>query len=203
MRAIGPERAGVRVSDGRGEEVPGGGVVDLPPGARPAPAEPYEPVARRRDRAPLWSMSGAPGAPRRLWESLLSTWTVAGGLIAVVYSVGPVKDAVGSAPWLMGPGLWVMTALGGGMLLRRLPGRSYPARALAVATLAGGAADALVVSTGHPWPGLVTGVGVFSVAMALLGGAGGRRLQHGAPRPRAGDVAGGASRETHRPDGIR
>ena len=36
---------------------------------------------------------------------------------------------------------------------------------------AGGAADALVVSTGHPRPGLVTGVGVFWVAMALLGGS--------------------------------
>ncbi len=120
---------------------------------------------------------------RRLGESLIATWTVAGGLIALVYSVGALRDAVRSAPWLMGPGLWVMTALGAGALLRRLPGRNYPARALAVATLAGGAADALVVSTGHPWPGLVTGVGVFSVAMALLGASDGRRRQHGAPGP--------------------
>jgi hypothetical protein len=125
-------------------------------------------------------MSDAPGMPGRLGESLVATWTVAGGLIAAVYSVGPVKDAVGSAPWLIGPGLWVMTALGAGALLRRLPGRSYPARALAVATLAGGAADALVVAAGHPWPGLVAGVSVFSVAMALLGGSGGRRRHHGA-----------------------
>ena len=120
---------------------------------------------------------------RRLGESLIATWTVAGGLIALVYSVGALRDAVRSAPWLMGPGLWVVTALGAGALLRRLPGRNYPARAVAVATLAGGAADALVVSTGHPWPGLVAGVGVFSVAMALLGGSDGRRRQHGAPGP--------------------
>jgi hypothetical protein len=76
---------------------------------------------------------------------------------------------VGSAPWLMGPGLWIVTAFGAGALLRRLPGRSYSARGIAVSTLLGGAADALVVSTGHPWPGLVTGVGVFSVSMALVG----------------------------------
>jgi hypothetical protein len=117
----------------------------------------------------------APGSRRRLGESLVATWTVAGGLIALVYSVGGVTDAVRSAPWLVGPGLWVVTALGAGTLLRRLPGRDYPPRALALATLAGGAADALVVAAGHPWPGLVTGVGVFSVTMALLGGSGGRR----------------------------
>jgi hypothetical protein len=127
--------------------------------------------------------SGTPGTAGRLGESLLATWTVAGGLIALVYSVGAIKDAVRSAPWVMGPGLWVMTALGAGAVLGRLPGRSYPARALAVATVAGGAADALVVSTGHPWVGLVTGVGVFSVTMALLGGSDGPRRQHGAPGP--------------------
>jgi hypothetical protein len=118
--------------------------------------------------------SAAPGTAGRLGESLIATWTVAGGLIALVYSVGTVRDAVRSTPWLMGPGLWVMTALGAGALVRRLPGRSYSGWALAVATLAGGAADALVVSTGHPWPGLVTGVGVFSVSLALLGGSGER-----------------------------
>lgn len=126
---------------------------------------------------------GSPGARTgRLGESLVATWSVAGVLIAVVYSVGPVRDAVGSAPWLMGPGLWVVTAAGAGALLRRLPGRDYSARALAVATIAGGAADALVVSTGHPWPGLATGVGVFSLVMALLGGSSGRRRQHVSPR---------------------
>jgi hypothetical protein len=127
--------------------------------------------------------SGTPGTAGRLGESLLATWTVAGGLIALVYSVGTVKDAVRSAPWLMGPGLWVMTALGAGVLLRRLPGRNYSARTLAVATVAGGAADALVVSTGHPWPGLVTGVGVFSAAMAFLGGLDERRQQPRTPGP--------------------
>jgi len=91
--------------------------------------------------------SGTPGTAGRLGESLIATWTVAGGLIALVYSVGAIKDAVRSAPWVMGPGLWVVTALGAGAVLGRLPGRSYPARALAVATVAGGAADALVVST--------------------------------------------------------
>lgn len=111
------------------------------------------------------------GAPGRLGESLLATWTVAGGLIAIVYSVGPVRDAVSSAPWLMGPGLWVVTALGAGTLLRRLPGRSYSVRGLAISTLVGGAADALVVSTGHPWPGLVIGVGAFSASVALFGGS--------------------------------
>jgi hypothetical protein len=111
----------------------------------------------------------APGAAGRLGESLLATWTVAGGLVALVFSAEPMESAVRSAPWLMGPGLWVATALGAGALLRRLPGRSYPGRALAVATVVGGAADALVVAAGHPWPGLVVGVGVFSLAMALLG----------------------------------
>ena len=98
----------------------------------------------------------------------MATWTVAGGLIALVYSIGGVTDAVRSAPWLMGPGLWVVTALGAGTLLRRLPGRDYPVRALVVATLAGGAADALVVSAGHPWPGLVTGVGAVSYTHLTL-----------------------------------
>lgn len=139
-------------------------------------------------------------APRtwagRLGETLVATWTVAGGLIAVVYSVEPVREAVGSAPWLVGPGLWVVTALGAGTLLRRLPGRDYPAGAVALATLAGGAADALVVLAGHPWPGLVTGVGVFSVVMALLGGSGGRRRRAGSPHrpaePRGGRAQPGA-----------
>lgn len=112
----------------------------------------------------------APGTGRRLSESLVATWTVAGGLIALVYSVGAVGDAVRAAPWLMGPALWVATALGADALLRRLPGRDYPPRVLVAATVAGGAADALVVSAGHPWPGLVTGVGVFALAMSLLGG---------------------------------
>ena len=48
----------------------------------------------------------APGTGRRLGESLLATWTVAGGLIVLVYSIGGVMHAVRSAPWLMGPGLW-------------------------------------------------------------------------------------------------
>jgi ferredoxin len=49
------------------------------------------------------------------------------------------------------------------------PGRAYSGRAIALATLAGGGADALVVAAGHPWPGLATGVGVFAATMALLG----------------------------------
>ena len=111
----------------------------------------------------------APGAAGRLGESLLAAWSVAGGLVALVFSVEPVESAVRSAPWLVGPGLWVATALGAGTILRRLPGRDYSGRALAVATVAGGAADALVVAAGHPWPGLVAGIGVFSVAMSLQG----------------------------------
>jgi hypothetical protein len=87
----------------------------------------------------------APGAGRRLAESLLAAWIVAGGLIAVVYSSGAVRDAVRSAPWLLGPGLWVTTALAAGALLCRLPERDYPGGALALATLADGAGDALVV----------------------------------------------------------
>jgi hypothetical protein len=34
----------------------------------------------------------------------------------------------------MGPGLWLVTALGAGALLRRVPGRDYPGRAIALAT---------------------------------------------------------------------
>jgi hypothetical protein len=144
----------------------------------------------RTDRSPSverWvPPMGTPGTTGRLGESLIATWAVAGGLIALVYSIGPIRDAVRSAPWLMGPGLWVMTALGAGTILGRLPGRDYSGRTLAVATFAGGAADGLVVSTGHPWPGLVTGAGVFSVVMALLGGPGGGRRHHGTPRSAAG-----------------
>lgn len=82
----------------------------------------------------------------------MTAWIVAGGLIALVYSAGPLRDAVRSAPWLMGPGLWLLTALGAGALLRSLPGRDYPRAALALATIAGGGADALVVAAGHPGP---------------------------------------------------
>ena len=92
---------------------------------------------------------------------------MAGSLIAVVYSAGRVQDAVDAVPWLMGPTLWILTALGSGAILRGLPGRGYPAWGLLAATVAGGAADALVVAAGHPWPGLVVGVVVFSIAMAL------------------------------------
>lgn len=111
----------------------------------------------------------------------MTAWIVAGGLIALVYSAGPLRDAVRSAPWLMGPGLWLLTALGAGALLRSLPGRDYPRAALALATIAGGGADALVVAAGHPWPGLVVGVGVFAATAALLGGSTLARGPHRAP----------------------
>ena len=62
-----------------------------------------------------------------------------------------------------------LTALGAGAVLRRLPDHEYPGQALALGTIAGAAADAFVVSAGHPWPGLVAGVGVFASTMALLG----------------------------------
>jgi hypothetical protein len=112
----------------------------------------------------------APGTPRRLGDALLTTWTLAGGLIAVVFSVGPVEDAVRAAPWLMGPGLWLATALASGALLRAVARWQLSAPVLGAATLVGGAADALVVAAGHPWPGLIVGIAVFSVVVALAGG---------------------------------
>lgn len=119
-------------------------------------------------------LAGAPpplgeGWPGRLGEALLATWTVAGGLIAVVYSVEPALEAAREAPWLMGPALWVATALGAGAILRRLPTWSLPGRRLAAAALVGAVADGLIVATVGPWPGLIAGVGVFSVAAAALG----------------------------------
>lgn len=120
----------------------------------------------------------APAPVARLGESLLATGAVAGALIAVVYSVRPVTTAVRRAPWIAGPALWVLTALGAATVLRSLPGRDYAAAAVVVATAVGGSADALVVARGRPWPGLAVGVWVFSVAMALLGGP--RRAGHGA-----------------------
>lgn len=121
----------------------------------------------RPDAAPP-RPAGAAGTVARVGEPLLVTWTVAGVLIAIVYSVDALQGAVRSAPWLMGPGLWLLTALSAGTVLRRLPGRDYPVAAVAVATVAGAAADGLVVVAGHPWPGLVIGVAVFSVVMALM-----------------------------------
>jgi hypothetical protein len=115
----------------------------------------------------------APAAGRRLGESLVATSSVAGGLIAVVYSSGSARDAVRAAPWVMGPALWAATAAGAGAILRRLPDRRYPVPVIVVAAVAGGAADALVVAAGHPWPGLAVGVAVFSGTMALLGRPGG------------------------------
>jgi len=112
----------------------------------------------------------APGAPRRLGDALLTTWTVAGGLIAVVFSVGPVEEAVRAAPWLMGPGRWLLSALGSGALLRSVARWELSAPVLGAATLVGGAADGLVVAAGHPWPGLVVGIAVFSAVAALAGG---------------------------------
>jgi hypothetical protein len=115
------------------------------------------------------------GAPGRVGESIIAAWTVAGTLVALVFSIGPVEDAVRSAPWLMGPALWIATAVGAGVLLSRLPGRRYPAATIAVATIAGAAADGLVVAGGHPWPGLVVGVVVYALAMGLLVGGPGAR----------------------------
>ena len=91
------------------------------------------------------------------------------GLVALVYAAYPLRDAVRSAPWVMGPGLWLCTALGAGSLLRSRPARDQPRRALALATVAGGGADALVVAAGHRWPGLVIGIAVFAATTAILG----------------------------------
>lgn len=145
-----------------------------------------EPPAR--ERAPL---PGAPpplgvGWPGRLGEALLATWTVAGALIAVVWSIEPALEVTRDAPWLVGPGLWVATALGAGAILRRLPTWRLPARRLAAAALVGAAADAAVVATVGPWPGLVVGVLAFSAAAAVLGAPEGDRVAGagaGAVRP--------------------
>jgi hypothetical protein len=123
------------------------------------------------------------GAPGRVGESIIAAWTVAGTLVALVFTIGPLEDAVRSAPWLMGPALWIATALGAGLLLSRLPGRRYTAAAIAAATIVGAAADGLVVAAGHPWPGLVVGVAVYAVVMGLLGGPGTRAA--GAPLARS------------------
>ena len=63
-----------------------------------------------------------------------------------------------------------MTALASGGLLRAVARWELPAPVLGAATLVGGVADGLVVATGHPWPGLVVGIAVFSVVAALAGG---------------------------------
>lgn len=104
----------------------------------------------------------------RVGEPLVATWTVAGALIALIYSVGALHEAVHEVPWLMGPILWILTALGSAAILRGLPGHDYPSWGLLTAVVAGGVGDGLVVIAGHPWPGLVVGVVVFSIAMALL-----------------------------------
>jgi hypothetical protein len=128
------------------------------------------------------------GVAGRAGESLVAAWTVAGTLVALVFTIGPLEDAVRSVPWLMGPVLWVATALGAGALLAHLPGRSYSAAAVVLATIAGAAADGLVVAAGHPWPGLVVGVAAYSLAMGLLGGPG--RRPAGAAAERTGWQAG-------------
>lgn len=125
----------------------------------------------------------APGVPGRVGESIVAAWTVAGTLVALVFTIGPLEEAVRSVPWLMGPALWLATALGAGVLLSRLPGRRYTAATVLVATVVGAAVDGLVVAVGHPWPGLVVGVAVYAVAMGLLGGA--DRRAAGAPAARA------------------
>jgi hypothetical protein len=135
------------------------------------------------------ALAGPAGPVARVGEPLLAASLVAASLIAVVYAVDPVERAVRAAPWAMGPALWVMTTVGAGAVLRRLPGRAYPARALVVAALAGGALDALVVAAGHPWPGLVCGITAFAVVTAALrarGARGGPRRGSGTPPPRAG-----------------
>ena len=109
------------------------------------------------------------GWPGRLGEALIATWTVAGGLIALVYSSGAAADAVHEAPWLMGSGLWLATALGAGVILRSLPTWNLSAAGIGAATLIGGAADGLVVATIGPWPGLVAAVLVFAAVSARLG----------------------------------
>lgn len=146
-------------------------------------------------------MRPAPGAPRRLGDALLSTWTVAGALVAVVFSAAPVEDAVRAAPWLMGPALWVATALGSGALLRGVARWELSLRVLAAATLAGGAADGLVVAAGHPWPGLVTGIAVFAAVAALAGGPVPHPGPSGKTRP-AGDTKEGMG-HGHLSDGER
>lgn len=130
-----------------------------------------------REAAPL---PGSPpplgqGWPGRLGEALLATWTVAGGLIAVVYSVEPALEATREAPWVVGPAMWVATALGAGAILRRLPTWSLPGLHLAAAALVGAAADGLVVATVGPWPGLIAGVAAFCAAAAALGAPQGAR----------------------------
>jgi len=146
-------------------------------------------------------MSPAPGAGRRLGDSLLATWTVAGALIATVFSAAPLEDAVRAAPWLMGPGLWVATAAGSGALLRAVARWDLSLPVAAVATIVGGGADALVVAAGHPWPGLVTGIGVFCAVVALAGGPVHAARMPGKD-PAAGDTKQGMG-HGHRPGGDR
>ncbi|MGD9695623.1 MAG: hypothetical protein AB7V42_08190 [Thermoleophilia bacterium] len=112
-------------------------------------------------------MSARPA--RRLADGLVTTWAVAGCLIAAVFAVAPLERAVRAAPWLMGPGLWVLTAAGSGALLQAGAGWRLGGRELAAATVIGGVADGLVVAAGHPWPGLVTGTVAFSAAAAAMG----------------------------------
>lgn len=105
-------------------------------------------------------------ALHRAAEAAAATWLVAGALIALVLAVAPVGDAVASVPWLVGPALWIATTLGAGVLLRRALGRRLGAGAQAAAIVAGALADALVVAAGHPWPGLATGIAVYSLVIA-------------------------------------
>ena len=57
-------------------------------------------------------------------------------------------------------------ALGGDDARRgRPPAPGDPAPPLAGAIALGAAADALVVVAGHPWPGLVAGIAVFSIVL--------------------------------------
>jgi hypothetical protein len=125
-------------------------------GAGRTPAPPRG-SARRRERVAGWESHS--------WRHGSSP----GGSLPLVYSAGPLRDALLSEPWLIGPGPWLVTALGSGTLLRSLPERDYPRPTLALATIAG--AQMLVVAAGHPWPGLVVGVGVFAATAALLDGS--------------------------------
>jgi hypothetical protein len=87
----------------------------------------------------------------------------------LVASAAPPGGAVREASWIAGPALWIVTALGAGLVLRGLARWRLSWRARGVATLVGGAADALVVAAGRPWLGLVAGVSVFVLATTACG----------------------------------
>jgi hypothetical protein len=104
-------------------------------------------------------------AVRRSGEALAATAVVAGLLAGIVLAVPWLHSGVTADPWLAGPALWVATTLGAAGLLH-LVTRRHPSRAtLAGAIALGAAADALVVVAGHPWPGLVAGIAVFSIEL--------------------------------------